>query len=54
MTIATIHILDEVNIVVKGLTQGDYAALSDIFAVYSKGGIELLKIKQMILENESR
>lgn len=37
MTVATIHIKDEINIIVKGLTISDYTELSNIFAVYAKG-----------------
>ena len=33
---ATIHIVDEVNAVVKGLGPADYEALSEVFAVYAK------------------
>lgn len=34
---ATIHITDEVNVKILGLTPADYTALSDRFAVFAKG-----------------
>ncbi len=34
---AIIHILDEVNVHIKGLTPADYEALSNLFAVFAKG-----------------
>jgi len=37
MTVATIHIKDEINIIVRGLSIADYSELSNIFAVYAKG-----------------